>query len=270
MKRAKKYTHITARCNVTAKRISTWQLKKYCGYTLSEAYWRMEEGKGLMSLYDQESFELWSQIMNGVARIKPLSRLTPNEYKEFQNLRNDVWNNMENYREWLERGEMPLYVRQIAWDEIGCDEYFFYLAVEKVFGKESVIDCNQEQLNSMKRIAGKLAAEFERKQGTLIKEGSSPENFFVPYEGVYQIRADYNHKTSNSELIRFRMDGIWSVADRSSVEDRNIYDHNKAIIQSYIDLKRERSEKNKNPEPRSVENIEFWMNFLRKIQIPEY
>lgn len=270
MNRSKKYTHLIARCSRTAKRISATQLKKYCGYTLSDAYWRMEEGKGLITLYDQKSFELWSDIMNNVARIKPLSSLTTEAYKEFCKLRSNVWKKMESYREWLENGSEPLYVSNLTCGNKILDPIFFYRAVENTFGEKAEIRFDDNHLNILKTKADKLAGEFEAEQKKRAEAGMPIQSPFIPYDAVYQIRTDYTHKTSVSDIIRGRLDGIWSISDKSSTVDREVYRHNAAVIEEYLEIEKSWKDKKKTSNNHLSDDGEFWMEFLRRIRIPEF
>ena len=268
MKRNKKYTHLTARCYITAKQISICQLKKYCGYTLSEAYWRLDDGKGLMSLYDQESFEQWSEVMNGVARIKPLSRLMPIEYENFCAYRNLIWENMESYRHWLEHGTEPVYFRQIA-SSTGIDEVFLYKAAERLFELKKGVEEDDVLINHLINLAVKLDKDFELHRQEQLDRGEKPDELFLPYTKVYQIRTDYSHKQSDSDLIRSRLDGIWTITNKTSATDREIYEHNKLVIARYQNIrKRWAEDKNKQKMIHTDDNL--WMNFLRDIRIPEY
>ena len=62
-----KYTHLTERCSGFLRTGAAWKLKEH-GYTFSAAYWRLREGKGLMSAYDQESLKRWSSLITAVRR----------------------------------------------------------------------------------------------------------------------------------------------------------------------------------------------------------
>lgn len=260
MKKIKKYTHLTARCYGTAKDISLCQLKRYCGYTLSNAYWRMEEGKGLLSLYDQESFETWSGLMNGVLHLKPLTRLMPIEYDNFCAFRNYVWNRMEAYRNWLEHGSAPIYIRQIAMS-IGVDDIFLYRAAEQFFDFKKGAENDDEMIKKLSEKSINLAADFERKRQEQIDKGEKPDNLYIPFFKVYQIRTDYSHKVSDSEVIRHRLDGIWSVPNKTSGVHREIYRHNAAVIAEYQRYKKL---------SKVTADYNLYMDFLKSIQIPEF
>ena len=258
--KTKKYTHITARVYKTAKEISICQLKKYCGCTLSDAYWRMEEGKGLVSLYDQESFETWSELMNGVLHIKPLSRLMPIEYDDFCAFRSNIWDRMEAYRRWLDRGSDPLYIRHIAMS-IGIEDIFLYHAAERLFNFERGAENDDEMKEKLIVDSIRLSDAFERRRQEQIDNGEKPDNLYVRYTGVYQIRADYSHKVSDSEEIRHRLDGIWSVPNKTSKEHREIYRRNASVIAEFNKYKKL---------PKVIADYNFYMDFLKLIQIPEF
>ena len=218
----------------------------------------MEEGKGLLSLYDQESFETWSDLMNGVLHIKPLTRLMPIEYDNFCAFRNDVWNKMEAYRNWLEHGSAPIYIRQIAMS-IGVDDIFLYRAAEQLFDFKKGAENDDEMIKVLSAQSIELAAAFERKRQEQMDKGEKPDNLYVPFLKVYQIRTDYSHKVSDSEKIRYRLDGIWSVPNKTSEEERNIYRHNSTVIEEYQKYKKAN---------KVMADYKFYIDFLKSIQIP--
>ncbi|MBR5612302.1 MAG: hypothetical protein IKW43_04065, partial [Bacteroidaceae bacterium] len=94
-----KYTHLIERCSSFLRTGVAWKLKEH-GYTFSEAYWRLRDGKGLLSSYDQESLKQWSSLITNVRRnTGSLSVLTPNDQKELKNKRESILVKMEAYRD---------------------------------------------------------------------------------------------------------------------------------------------------------------------------
>lgn len=112
-----KYTHITETCNVALRALTKWRLKTVCNYTVAEGYWRIrlhEEDSlepGLLSVYDQNTLDMWSDV---IAKFRkncgspvPLPALN---YVELKNFREVVTEEMEQYRTLLGRGTYPIYI----------------------------------------------------------------------------------------------------------------------------------------------------------------
>ena len=260
MKRNKKYTHITARVYGTAKDVSICQLRKYCNCTLSEAYWRLNDGKGLMSLYDQESFSLWSELMNEVAVIKSSIPLQKFEYEWLFSARYRVWHNMESYRVWLENGSSPIYISDIA-SSNGLESFFIYRALEQLYDFKTGFPNDDEMIQEVIDRAFTFSDSFNRHCQEQIDKGEEPDEIRIPYNKVYQIRADFGHKTSDSQNIRYLLDGIWKVSDKTSEEHRKIYDHNSKVVQRY---------KQYLDKPKGHVNLDFFLDILNSIKIPEF
>lgn len=109
-----KYTHLIERCSGFLKTGVAWRLKEH-GYTFSEAYWRLREGKGLLSSYDQESLKMWSNLITSVRRdTGALRMLSSNDQTKLKDKRNKLLEKMESYRDKLENGSIPLYIWKCA------------------------------------------------------------------------------------------------------------------------------------------------------------
>ena len=54
MKPQVKYTHITERCSSIIKAFASLRIEQQTGDTVSAAYWRLREGKGLLTPFDKE------------------------------------------------------------------------------------------------------------------------------------------------------------------------------------------------------------------------
>ena len=105
-----KYTHLIERCSSFLRTGVAWRLKQH-GYSFSQAYWRLREGKGLLSLYDQESLKQLSCLITYIRRFTgPLKKLNPVDQRELNVKRDKLLIKMEAYRDRLEAGTNPQYL----------------------------------------------------------------------------------------------------------------------------------------------------------------
>lgn len=73
-----------------------------CGYTLSEAYWRIRDNKGLMNTFDRETLELWSKVITKFRRhCGSPAKLDDEWYDGFIHKRQKILEDMERYRDLL-------------------------------------------------------------------------------------------------------------------------------------------------------------------------
>lgn len=117
LNKATKYTHITETCNVAIRALAKWRLKEVCNCTIAEGYWRIRLHTenpiepGLLSIYDQQTLDLWSNVIAKFRRNcgSPVS-LSPLNYVELKNYRELVTDKMEQYRSMLGNGTSPIYI----------------------------------------------------------------------------------------------------------------------------------------------------------------
>lgn len=97
-----KYTHLIERCNVAMRALAKWRCREVCGYTLSEAYWRIRDNKGLMNTFDRETLELWSKVITKFRRHSgcPVT-LDDGDYNALKASRERILKEMERYRDML-------------------------------------------------------------------------------------------------------------------------------------------------------------------------
>ena len=257
MDRRKKYTHITARVNIYSKLVSIYRLKALCNYTLSEAYWRLEAGKGLVHVYDQESFNIWSELMNKVAKMSSPAPLTKGQHEELSIERELLWNKMEEYRSWIDQGSTPIQLHSFASDrniEIPfVQDALLYLAPD-----ETAI--SSLEINKILEVA----QQFQEKYNSFIEdriEKGEVQNLPRKKEvlnSTYQIRADYSKKKSDSEEIRYRLDGIWEVTPQTDYNHRNIFNENFRVIEEYVIWRKSKIK----------HELKSLLDFLHRIEIP--
>ena len=233
MDRQKKYTHITARVNKISKLVSKHKLKYLCNYTLSEAYWRLDEGKGLLHIYDQESFNIWSDLMNQVANISSPAQLTKGQHEELSFERESIWSKMEKYRSWIDQGSTPIQLQSFASDR-NIEIPFVQDAISYLAPDEFVI--SSLEINKILEVAQLFQDRYNSFIEDRIEKGevkNLPRKKEV-LNSTYQIRADYSKKKSDSEKIRYRLDGIWEVTPRTDYNHRNIFNENFGVIEEYV------------------------------------
>lgn len=111
MKRQTKYTHITERCSSIIKAFASLQIEQQTSDTVSAAYWRLREGKGLLTPFDRESLDQWCQVITDVRKYA--ASPYPLEDKLRQQLkdrREALIEKMEEYRDWIAFGSIPTYM----------------------------------------------------------------------------------------------------------------------------------------------------------------
>lgn len=106
-----KYTHLIEKCSSVFRTMTKWRLQETCGYTLSETYWRLREGRGLLSYFDQETLELWSQLITQFRRFAGSPLAIDREcYNSIGDTKSKLLDEMEEYRTWLADGVQPGYL----------------------------------------------------------------------------------------------------------------------------------------------------------------
>lgn len=180
MDRRKKYTHLIAPCNSAARAVTAARLQKVCGSTISDAYWRLTSGKGLLTKFDAETYNLWSDIITRVRRYTnsplPLGvdyRQPEIDFKEeLDTYRSGLLERMEEYREWLFHGgevyRLPDYTPELPY-------IFVEVAMAELMGggKDPILMDRDEQLAAAAAIKFddiiSLAQEFAKNAPWVMK-----------------------------------------------------------------------------------------------------
>ena len=106
----KKYTHITGRCSGFLRTGVSVRLKRH-NYTMSEAYWRLREGKGIVSSYDQETLISLSKMITQFRRRMGYPvRIDMLDYLRFEEERDSILRNFELFRDIVGAGQNPEYM----------------------------------------------------------------------------------------------------------------------------------------------------------------
>ena len=136
MDKQKKYTHLIENCNSLVKAYTEIILEKYTGDSLSTAYWRLRDGKGLQTYTDKSNLNTWSSIVTEVRRFfaSPAS-LSMSMHKELHDYRQQKLDEMEAYKDWLANGSTPLYLYEAnanTGDKLVVHEVATYYALNEI------------------------------------------------------------------------------------------------------------------------------------------
>lgn len=243
-----KYTHITARCSQLLKALTYVTLERCTGDTLSSAYWRLKEGKGLLTYKDKESLKVWSDQITQVRRFYaspvPLSKY---EHDRFYDLRDNLLTRMEAYRDWLASGSNPAYLTDTA------DHEYSDITLEMTVGElnAQIINADLESQKDFWRsldikellrcdnyIFHKVASYLEHmsKSQALDKIGEEFNYHRLLTDKVWQIRTDLEHRSSVGAAINDIMYWMYDVPSKS-IGNSVILEHNKTVIDRFIQWK---------------------------------
>lgn len=274
-----KYTHITARCSQLLKALTYVTLERCTGDTLSSAYWRLKEGKGLLTYKDKESLKRWSDQITLIRRFYaspvPLSKY---EHERFYDIRDRLLTRMEAYRDWLALGSMPLYLT------VAADHDYSEITLEMAVGElnPQIIDADpetqkefwrsldiEEFLRCDKCVHHKVATYLKNmyRSQALDKIGEEFNYHRLPTDKVWQIRTDMEHRSSVGAAINDIMYWMYDVHSKSII-DSIIMDNNKTMIDRFIQWKANTKKLLK--EKRTVEGdiLQILESFADSIKIP--
>ena len=258
MNRQVKYTHVTARTNSALKGLSVCTLEEVCNGTLSWAYRRLSAGHGLITAYDQETFELLTRLINAVRRITSPVSLSPQDYANFIGAREKVLTELEAYRTYVDNGSNPVYLDDIFTPE----ERNAYII--SVYGRKDLSAARSHLLRNRQHLKARMSR--------VVSEAEKGVLSTVLHDTVYQIRADYSNKKSDSVFIRGLLDGIVDVPSKTNSEARKIMEDDIQIIRDFM-VWREGVKARKKSEILLFEeenNLTHLHETLKKIRIPEY
>ena len=262
MKRTTKYTHIIARTNTYLKQLSIQTCQKMCNNTLSWAWRRLgDEHKGLINIYDQQSFELWTQVINGVRRISSPIPLTERDHDALNSLRGELLDRMEIYRNRIEYGVFPDYIR----DDFDCRELALILIdLPEFLQGDNIRELYIKHQKRLHTYAAEILKEMpEDFDGTGIDTNNS----------VFQIRVDYEHKKSNSKAIKYLLEGICDIKSQTTKRHRSIYASDMKVIEDFNDWKQKVKKRDitlgNDKNESSEKALKALQNYLSKIKIPE-
>ena len=245
-----KYTHLIERCSSFLRTGVAWRLKQH-GYSFSEAYWRLRDGKGLLSSYDQESLKQWSCLITSVRRnTGALRTLSPADRGELNSKREEILLKMEAYRNLLEFGNKPKYLYD------GISPTVVEHVLSGIIGNVRVLDTEQQQqiwesldVDKVKNEAAfcmkeaeeyvKEYAQSEDKEGMPTPDEWMKNRFCGKFvkDKVWQIRTGHDERSSVNAGINERLNFIWDIPSLTCQEHRNTYQKNQAVLDAYREWK---------------------------------
>lgn len=311
MERRKKYTHITAKCSPVIRAYSAMRLLDVCGMTLSEAYWRQDSGLGLLCLYDNESLNEWSDIITTARRTTGSPFPMPMRTKFKDNLRasleeerNEVYESMERYRDWLSEGSRPLRLKDLCKSQ--GSELVLPYAMREVLLQMGIADPDHKPVDEIRRFIrlvdigkvleladewGENITDYYEAEYTRWANGSKgmePKilDFVIEwaaatgkpsldYCGLYQIRADMEHRKSSTSKMYQYLNWLHDVPRLTDESHRAIYAQNRQVLSELAAWKKacldERAAVKGNGDKFSYDPYEVYgktIAFLHRLQVP--
>lgn len=245
-----KYTHLIERCSSFVRTGIAWRLKPH-GYTFSEAYWRLREGKGLLSAYDQESLKLWSSLITGVRRsTAPLRKLLLADQQELNNKREELLEKLEAYRDRLEAGCQPQYLYD------GISPVIIEYLLSGIVGDVRELNADKQQkiwesldMDSIRKDAVLCMKEIEAYKNKLAaannkEEMLAPEEWTRKMFGrtfvkdkVWQIRTGHDTRSSVGAGIGQKLNFIWDIPNLTDKVHRDVCQKNQSVLDGYKEWK---------------------------------
>ena len=213
---------------------------------MSAAYWRLREGKGLVSLYDQETFRLCSNLITTIRRFigSPIP-LPKAQYMKFKELKEQKLSELESYRTIIASGIQPYKFSD------GIEQTPIERVITGYIGKDLIDLSPEEEMdvwikidsdfdNFLKQLSieqEKYIKEWEaynnlqlEKQKTTLKPGSGEDLLIC--NKVWQIRTDFENRSSKGAKINETLLYIWDIPSQTDDEHRSILEE----IQQIYDL----------------------------------
>ena len=277
-----KYTHIIESCSQFLKAYNYVVLERYTGDTLSGAYWRLRDGKGLVTYQDRRSLVAISKQITRIRRFcsSPVP-LTEIEYNYVRDIRESLLEKMEGYRDWLAKGSVPEYltdladhehsritlelaVGSMAWSCVVSDiekqkEYWRSVEVDKIIDFDRTI---------YKKVRSILETVRNNREA-LDKIAEKYNLTMLPKDKVWQIRADIENRSSKNACINDTMNWICGVRSKSDGHE-GILEENDQIIDDFIRWKLMIKEKYKTKQMINDDPAKRIKDFVKEIKVPEY
>ena len=274
-----KYTHLTGKCSKFLKMGAAVRLKRH-NYTLSAAYWRLREGKGLISAYDQKtldlSFKLITQIRRYLGSPVPLS---DEYYNSLFTRKKTVIDALEKYRTKLEFGAKPEYlndkhytvaVNRVLFRVVGNRQYKMTMD-EMVSFWETL---RQKELFQEVKVAHKRFKEELKEYDMLTDE--QKEKVRTPglmdvfaCDGIWQIRTDFDNRSSIGAKINERLEYIWDIPTLTDDKHQSFFMQSLQLVAEWKVLKGKISNKLKNKEPIYEDVHSIMLDMLDKLVPPD-
>lgn len=211
---------------------------------MSAAYWRLREGKGLVSLYDQETFRLCSNLITTIRRFmgSPIP-LPKAQYMKFKELKEQKLSELESYRTIIASGIQPYKFSD------GIEQTPIERVITGYIGKDLIDLSPEEEMdvwikidsdfdNFLKQLSieqEKYLKEWEaynnlplEKQKTTLKPGSGEDLLIC--NKVWQIRTDFENRSSKGAKINETLLYIWDIPSQTDDSHRSILEEIQQIV----------------------------------------
>lgn len=300
MENFKKSKHLISTCNSLIKAFTFDTLYRFTGDTASTAYWRIRNGKGLLTFADKESLNTWNGMITKVRRFMTSPLPLEGDYHGLLvHKREQVLERMEAYRDWLEYGSDPVYLTSLSsypdYASYSLEMAMNILLSDMGLPQEDLFALDKETLNERLRdlmtvLDVTRLLEYDRlisseihkmvmdgddvRQAVRILMGNGRK--LLPLDQIWHIRTDIEHRSSRGANINGTLDWIYHVEDKST-DHKKIYLTDNFIIDSYKAWKVMKKEtfmlEKKNKRGLKVDSpllLEEILAYLNKIIIPEF
>lgn len=294
MKRQTKYTHITERCSSIIKALASLQIEQQTSDTVSAAYWRLREGKGLLTPFDRESLDQWCQIITDVRKYA--ASPYPLEDKLRQQLkdrRESLIEKMEEYRDWIAFGSIPTYMYENCTHpnitKITLEYCLSGMLVRKsgMFPNEIPAEelkgwLKEIDIQELIYLSNDYATKFPNLADYQLRYYISefkgwPAGFKeLQADKAWQIRTDMEHRSSVGAKINERLAWIHEVETKTTEHREVITQCMVAMLQFKIWKEKQRAAikiaKGNGEKPHYNEQDVFMkvLELLNKIEVPEF
>lgn len=274
-----KYTHITGKCSKFLKAGAAVRLKRH-NYTLSAAYWRLRDGKGLISAFDQKTLELCFKLITQIRRYlgSPVP-LSDEYYNSLFTRKKTVIDALEKYRTKLEFGAKPEYlndkhytvaVNRVLFRVVGNRQYKMTMDEMVNFWEKFP----QKEFNQEVKVAHKIFEEeldaYEKLNDEQKRNIRTPGLMEVfAFDGVWQIRTDFDKRSSIGAKINERLEYIWNIPNLTDDKHQSFFINSLQLVEDWKVLKSEIRRKIKNKEPIYEDVHSIMLDMLDKLVPPE-
>lgn len=250
-----KYTHLTERCSSFMRTGAAWRLKAH-GYTFSEAYWRLREGKGLLCAYDRETLSLWSGLITAVRRGTAASApLKAEDKRALKAKRESLLERMEAYRDHLETGTQPQYLydgstpgimEHVLVMRTGNGVRYATTDEQQQVWQSLDVDSLRRQAADIHRQTMEYSKTYETAPKHMKERMMPPQEWEENHYGArymkdkaWQIRTGHDERSSVGAGINRRLYMIWDIPAATNETVRSICRQNRAALDAYSQWKEE-------------------------------
>ena len=295
-----KNKHIISRCNSLLKAMTINALEWYTGDNISVAYWRLRNGKGLLTYNDKKSLDIWNSQITKVRRFftSPLP-LTEEDHDKLTAKREEVIQQMEDYRDWLEFGSNPVYLTSrsahpeyaayslemalnILLEDKGLTSDVLYGSKGKEAGDRLRMVAESIDANRLLSYDGLISSQIYKQVQSgvevhkVIKNLQEEGKSLLPLDQTWHIRADNDNRSSVGANINGLLEWLYYVDDKST-DHQEFYIRNSYTIDAFIAWKKQEKElyalakkTNKKAKPDSSSMLDEFLKRLFDLKVPDF